>query len=373
MDGLSGKDIQEIIDLMQRYPASPRSAVNTARFFQETKKIFDSDELVFLSPSPGRMDGIDLNNSFTLRGDRTFLLRYADYFWKYDPVYKEQLCSDKSLLAFRNEDVMPLSHFVKLKFYYDFLQPQNLCSELIIRLYFRSHFIGAISLFRSKQRPSYEPSDVKKAELLIPYIVNAVDVGDPISLGEQKLVEQWLECQSEGIIFLGPDCQTLFHNTKADIFCLLLSGRTTTVAPDSIPPVISVPEVIVRDCTCLARTVAAQRNNGGYDNRIVNVSNHRRYHIQYFMFNNGDSGNAVPCFIVIINDLGRYSENAQEILFGQTKLSNREAMVAKYAGMGWTNKEIADSIHSSPFTIQNQLKSIFEKTGLKNRTQLAVS
>jgi DNA-binding NarL/FixJ family response regulator len=63
--------------------------------------------------------------------------------------------------------------------------------------------------------------------------------------------------------------------------------------------------------------------------------------------------------------------DTEEIIFSQARLSTREAIVARYAGMGWTNKEIADNVHSSPFTIQNQLKKVFEKTGLKNRTQLA--
>jgi DNA-binding NarL/FixJ family response regulator len=89
------------------------------------------------------------------------------------------------------------------------------------------------------------------------------------------------------------------------------------------------------------------------------------------MFAPAAAENAKPGFTIIINDLNRYSDDAEEIILGQAKLSNREALVARYAGIGWTNKEIADNVHSSPFTVQNQLKKVFEKTGLKNRTQLA--
>lgn len=373
MDGLKGRDVDDVIGLMQRYPASPRTTSNTTSFFLETIKLFDSDELVFLFPSSSQAGGIDLSRSFTLQGDRDFLCRYADYFWRYDPVYQEQLYSDNSMLAFRNEDVMPLSHLVKSKFYYDFMQPQNMFSELVIRLYFRSQFVGAISLFRSKQRPSYDTSDVKKAKLLVPYIVNAIDVGDLFSanIQEQRLFENWLESQSEGIIFLGPDFETLYHNSKADIFCLLLSGQKPSVLSDTAPSGLYLPDVIIQDCRCLVKTPIGQNGIPGYDNRIVNVANQMRYHIQYFTVRTNEAGNAKPSFIIIINDLNRYTGNAEEIILGQAKLSNREAMVAKYVGMGWTNKEIADSLHSSPFTIQNQLKSVFEKTGLKNRTQLA--
>jgi DNA-binding CsgD family transcriptional regulator len=372
MDRLKGKDIDEVINLIQLYPSPVKTGSDVTRFFQETQKTFDADELVFLFPD-SRTNGIDIKRSFTLQQKDTILSRYANYFWKYDPLYNAELSSEQNALVFRTQDVMPYKHFVKLKYYYDFLQPQDLFSELVIRLFFKSFFLGAISLLRSKNRPLFNKTDIRKAELLIPYIVNTIDVGDALLKGfeEQKLFEHWLDSQAEGMIFLDSEFRTLYFNSKASFFCLLIAGKKAPVPPDTGLTDIYVPDVIIQDCRCLARYHQGQNNTPGYDNRIMNLANQQRYHLQYFTFSPDASENARPGFIIIINNLNRYNMDTDDIISSQSKLSNREAVVAKYAGMGWTNKEIADNIHSSPFTIQNQLKKVFEKTGLKNRTQLA--
>ncbi len=371
MDGNADRKFDDVINLMQMFPSPLGNDDGINRFFLETQKIFDCDELVFLHPADGHAAGIDIAHSFSLRGNTSFLSRYADYFWRFDPLYPAELGSESILRAFRTEDVMPIGSFVKQKYYYDFLQPQGLLSELVIRIYFKSYFMGAISLLRSKQRPVFDEDDVRKAELLIPYIANTIDVGDIFTknLYEKQLCEQWLESLPEGIILLGNDLRTLYRNSKAAIFCMMM-GRKSGMSEDIDLSGIPVPDVVIQDCTRLARSAGSNGGNPGYDNRIVNAGARNRYHVQYFTFPALNADTMKPGFIVVMNDLSRYN-TTESIMVNQVKLSNREAVVARYAGMGWTNKEIADSIHSSPFTIQNQLKSVFEKTGLKNRTQLA--
>jgi DNA-binding NarL/FixJ family response regulator len=63
--------------------------------------------------------------------------------------------------------------------------------------------------------------------------------------------------------------------------------------------------------------------------------------------------------------------NTQVIDIKDHELSAREEIIAQYVGMGLKNKEIAEKLYISPFTVQNHIKNIFDKTGLKNRTQLA--
>jgi DNA-binding CsgD family transcriptional regulator len=372
MDRLKSKDFDEIINLMQLCPASPRNSDDTNRLFLETQRIFNSDELVFLYPN-SRTSGIDIQRSFSLQRDRTFLSQYADYFWQYDPLYKAELSSGQNALAFRTEDVVPFDDFVKLKYYCDFLEPQNLCSELVMRLSFKSYFLGAISLLRSKDRPPFDENDVRKAELLIPYIASTIDVGDIFfkHLEEQRLFEQWLESQSEGIILLDANYHTLYFNSRAELLCSQINGRKMSLNCIADPAILFVPDIIIQDCRCLIKSHQYDKLPPRYDNRIINLKNQKRFHIQYFMFSLKTSETFKPSFVIVVNDLSNYAIPADEIIVGQAKLSHQEAVVARYAGMGWTNNEIADKIHSSPFTIQNQLKRVFEKTGLKNRTQLA--
>jgi DNA-binding CsgD family transcriptional regulator len=371
MDRLKGKDLDEVINLIQLCPTPVRTDDDIKRFFQETQRTFDADELVFLYPNTQSI-GIDLTRSFSLQKESSFLTRYADYFWQYDPVYSAELGSDHDNLAFCTQDVVPYQNFVKLKYFCEFLQPQNLYSELVIRLFFQSFFLGAISLLRSKNKTVYGKQDIHKAEILIPYIVNTIDFGDIFSrrLEEQQLFEQWLESQSEGIILVDSNLHVLYNNSSAALFCRLVSGHKNPANTMPLSSLIHIPELIMQDCRSLTNL---RRNKylPGYDNRIINADEQKRFHVQYFMFSPEAAEKSMPGYIIVINDLTQYGTDGEEILVNPTRLSRREAIIAKYAGMGWTNKEIADCVHSSPFTIQNQLKKIFEKTGLKNRTQLA--
>ncbi|MFD1849929.1 response regulator transcription factor [Oceanobacillus bengalensis] len=54
------------------------------------------------------------------------------------------------------------------------------------------------------------------------------------------------------------------------------------------------------------------------------------------------------------------------------ELSPREVQVTKLVGEGWTNKEIAAELHLSVGTVKNHLTMILQKTGLRDRTQLAI-
>jgi DNA-binding NarL/FixJ family response regulator len=56
---------------------------------------------------------------------------------------------------------------------------------------------------------------------------------------------------------------------------------------------------------------------------------------------------------------------------GMDKLTPKEQQIAILVAQGMTNKEIAQTMGSSPFTVRNQVKVIIRKLELKNRTQVA--
>lgn len=53
-------------------------------------------------------------------------------------------------------------------------------------------------------------------------------------------------------------------------------------------------------------------------------------------------------------------------------LTPRELMITKLVGEGKTNKEIADTLFLSVGTVKNNITHILQKTGFRDRTQLAI-
>jgi DNA-binding NarL/FixJ family response regulator len=56
---------------------------------------------------------------------------------------------------------------------------------------------------------------------------------------------------------------------------------------------------------------------------------------------------------------------------GMNQLTRREQKIVDLIAQGLTNKEIAQRLDSSPFTVRNQVKVIMRKLELKSRIQVA--
>ena len=55
----------------------------------------------------------------------------------------------------------------------------------------------------------------------------------------------------------------------------------------------------------------------------------------------------------------------------EERLSTRELEVAEAVAMGLSNKQLAATLHISVRTVENHMRSIFEKLGVTTRTRLA--
>jgi len=372
MYNLNNSDYDDVLNLMYYCITWLKTGGKTENILSELIKAFGADEAVFLSANDN-YEGVNLANSCALCRDKTSLMKYADYYWRYDPLYKMQFCTTPIHSVFKTDDIIPYSQMVKLEYYYSFLRPQNLLGEMIVRLNSKERLLGVISLQRYHDHNVFEKRDVLKASLLVPYLVDVFETSKVFLKinNERSLMERWMEYHSEGIILLDSEFKPIYLNSQARFFCLLANEINNGTSRHATGSEISVPQIIVRDCKNLTMVNEANAPLQKHGNRILGIKHKKRYYVQYFpiMLRSSEAGS--PHFVVFISELSRYDGNTEEILPEQYKLSKREEAIVQCVALGLTNKQIADKLCISPFTVQNHLKSIFEKTGLDSRTRLA--
>ncbi|OGO32056.1 MAG: hypothetical protein A2Z29_08970 [Chloroflexi bacterium RBG_16_56_11] len=337
----------------------------------ELLKSFEADDAVFLS-STASHQGVDLARSYVLRKGRKYLDAYADYYWKYDPLYQMQFFPDQNAPVFKTDDVIPYSQLINLDYYNLFLRPQNLLGELIIRLCSRDNVFGAISLQRRQDQPGFKKQDLLKASMFVPFLINIFEFADQITKNnnERLLLERWMEACSEGMILLDPGYQSMFSNHRARVYCQQISAGHDQSLLGRRDAEIPVPRVVVQDCQHLVSS-CHEPDWQLHTNRIFDAGYGHRFYVQCFPLILTQNERVSPHFIVTIHKLTPDYQGQAGVTSSQYKLSQREETIARQAAEGLTNKQIADRLGISPFTVQNHLKNIFEKTGLDSRTKLA--
>jgi DNA-binding CsgD family transcriptional regulator len=371
MDNLNRNDLEEILKLVNFCMAHIKTGnVDPKNLLTEMSEIFRSYDAEFFASNQS-LNGVDLSNSFSIREGKADQAKYIDHYWRFDPLYSAQFSPKPGNRVFKTDDVIPYSKLKKLDYYRDYLQHINWFGELVIRLCTDNGFWGTMSISRSPKQPQFNYGDVQKAELLLPYLINTFEAAMFFSKinGERKAFEQWLESRPEGVVLLDSKIRPIFYNNKAMQLCRPLSGLKEESLPSQPSGEIILPQSMVEDCKHL---VSTQDSKSCFShNRIINTKNGEKYYVKYTLINQPCKDIVLPYFIVHINDLSHKEDEVGVVLLKDYGLSEREEKIAQYTGLGLTNKEIGNKLGISQFTVQSHLRNIFEKMGIKRRSQLA--
>ena len=343
----------------------------------EMAKKFQAEDAVFFSKSQ-KQNEIDWENSFSLYSDKSYLREYVGYYRHLDPLYLAQFNSQPVMNVFKTDDIIPYSELMGLEYYNDFLRPQSQCKELIVRLCSSLYFFGVIAIQRSEKQPNFNNKDMLIARSLIPHLLDFFKNESLLSktYEEHKLLQCWLESQAEGIILLDNKIQPIYCNSIAKEISILMShdlyksGKRVNGSDNEDFP---IPREIIQDCIELKKQ-SQQKDSRScpvpVNKRIINTVNGRFYaesRLNHFPYQRASN----PGFTVYL----RHVDDAEKINRGMTRngciLTKRELDVIQCVTEGLTNREIAEELFISAFTVETHLKNILAKTGFRNRTQLA--
>ncbi|MBN1125249.1 MAG: helix-turn-helix transcriptional regulator [Sedimentisphaerales bacterium] len=338
----------------------------------EMAKMFRSYDAEFF-PSNENMSGIDLSSTLTIKEGEADLNKYVDHYWQYDPLYSAQFSTEPINRVFKTDDIIPYSQLQRLDYYRDYLQHINWFGELVIRLCTENGFWGTMSISRSPKQPYFDQADIQKAELLLPYLISTFEATMFFSKinGERKVFERWLESRPEGVVLLDSKLNAIFSNNRAKQICLPLLGQKPVPVSQELSNEIILPETMREDCLQLINS--HDTTSCFSHNRIISTQDGERYYVKYTLINQPCEDLILPYFIININGLTKNADKEEigVVLIKDYGLSEREEKIAQYVGLGLTNKEIGEKLGISQFTVQSHLRNIFEKTGIKRRSQLA--
>jgi DNA-binding CsgD family transcriptional regulator len=315
---------------------------------------------------------VDLDYIFSIHGDTSYHRRYFEYYKQFDPLYPSQFGTRPQGLIFKTDDVIPYNKLTRLQYYNDFLVPQNVHSELCIRICSGERSIGIMDFVRSQKQIPFSYSDVTKAKLVADILSCFFQDTDSLVLAreELKLIEYWADSQKIGTILIDNRFNPVYCNHPAEELCKRFWGNEAyyNYRYGCSNTELKIPAHIVQGCKNLQDTAKIDENTISSQHQIISNDANLKILAEYSLIRPPrDTLN--PMFIVSLEDLAdrRSSESTSLIDYVPSK---REQEIILSIADGLSNHEIAKRLFISKSTVDTHIRNILEKTGLKNRVQI---
>jgi DNA-binding CsgD family transcriptional regulator len=376
MARLTGKDYREVLNLI--YLANRCVDIKSLIYtlFPPLMQVFRT-ECVTLQLIKGYPGYIKVTESSSFRSGSHGLVKdiyhhtlYKAYLYQHSPLLKEALSSSK--IALKLGDYISTQDWERSVLYNHMIRPQHLYWELFLGLRWKNNLEGFITLWRPKNQPDYEDSDVLKAEILAPHL--GVTMHN-ICLMSQIHNQEGLslladEANGDGFLWLDHKFNPSFFNAKAKDICLQLSSEMISNASNPGQGEFPVPACVTKDCSDLLELLKIEEPPGllPKERTIVSGSG-EKFRVECSLIWETNQISSAPSFMVTLSDLADESrlENALQARF---KLSRRELEVTHYLTRGMSDDEIGEKLYISRQTVHTHSKNIYRKLGAKSRIEL---
>jgi DNA-binding CsgD family transcriptional regulator len=348
-----------------------KSSLEIMDILSEICDIFQGNNVEYFPPNE-TLGGADLEKACSLNGPEWALKEYMDYYWSIDPLFNTQFCSTLNNPVFKTDDIISYDQLKNLEYYKKYLVKINSFSELVIRLCDKDGFYGTFSISRSLTQPCFNDKDVYKAKLVLPYLMNLFQGIHHFSRVGSELItlKYWVNLMLEGFFVIDSKFNLVFSNEKAQGLYQKLSEANKGIEFRQHNIDTNMPLQIFKDCKYLFEKFG--KSDGPFSmHRIITSDTEERYCIRYFLIKDDVREPSLACFITSMSNLINPKQTSEEVISNGCELSLREQTIIRYIASGLTNKELGKVLSISPFTVQNHLRNIYQKTGIVNRTQLA--
>ena len=306
---------------------------------------------------------VDFFRVVTLGVEEKSLRQYRRYYHQLDPFAKTLLTNNPSV--FTTDALVSYRNFVRTEYYHDFLKPQSIHYQMVINLKSVNRTLGIVALFRPQNAPNFSAGDKAKAELMAPHLAGALEK----TIISEKLINRECIIDSiipdlpyKGIIVLNESLEPIYYNENAVSIMSNLDKpeRNQKARPGPLPKEIYLrcKELL----TCAKQERSLEPPQRPFD--LTSLGTREKISINLRLITHFEN----PLFLLCL-------EPEEHILclskvLRERGLTRRELDVVFLLSKGLKNSEIGEKLFISPNTVDNHLKSIYRKVGVKNRTSL---
>ena len=270
-----------------------------------------------------------------------------------------------------DDDWMPKADLLRTEFYNDFMRPQDVYSTMMIRLALNDTEVSVLNVNRSERNECFAGCDLERARRLHPHLVRAFSLG-------QKMIARESHAAGLGAVFDNSAAGLFLLDGEARVRRLNGAGEALVAAGKGLRiqrgMLLAVGAVNTAHLHALIRQAASAEptlrtggsisllTNGNGPPLSVSVMPVRAPILPVFVHE--------PCVLVCANDVESSPVLPERRLRELFALSAAEARVAAAVLRGETPREAAARLGVSVHTVNNQLASIFQKTGVNRQSAL---
>jgi len=329
---------------------------------RQLERILEADNCNFFLVSEPE-HGLTLSSVVARGIDEKFLRLYRRYYHGFDPFPKKLFSTHADVLL--TDEVIPYKSLTRTEYYHDFLKPQCIHHQISIHLKSGNQPLGIVSLFRPRNTKAFSSKHKAKAKMMAPFLAGALEktlAFDKIFEIESIIKSIVSELPYKGIVVLNESLEPVYHTENAVI---ILSNLTPTEKhpKELLGP---LPNEIYLRCKDLLTSTRMKGTAKPHQHKFVLVSPGGRQKILVRMRLITPRGN--PLVLLCLEpeeNILCLSKQLKEL-----GLTRREIDVVCQLSMGLKNTEIGEKLFISPYTVDNHLRSIYQKIGVRNRTSL---
>lgn len=322
---ISARDYRKILEIIDIIYSVPDGSAMFRAVCEKLQKFIGIYSAIF-APTDPKTGEYYFSGYEVFNNSEGAMILYLDHYVTLDPFITCEWYKNSNRVA-RNTDLVLERSLIRSEFACDFLLPlASVFYVLAVSLVSQGDMVGTAGFHRQKQEGDFSDRDKEIINILLPHMARAIR-----SLFLMQDIE--LSKEPNGVITTGADGRPIYMNGAAK---LALKGMPLERIPD--PGIGSAPAFF-------------KSRSGTYRVRTVPLSR-------------GPRGRLIL--------LERYpAEHRLHPKLDEFKLSRREKEIAVLVIQGHSNREIADLLFISEQTVKDHLHVMFEKAGIRRRSELA--